>query len=258
MSDLVRDSVARFSDRAEDYVKYRPHYSPDVVRALQQACGLKPEHLVADIGCGTGLLAKILLENGNRVIGVEPNLEMREAGKQYLTSFANFTMIDGSAEQTTLSDAAVDFVMAGQAFHWFQPEPTRAEFARVLRPGGWAVLIWHDRDTQATPFLAAYDDFLRLHSIDYQQVNHKTVASADVITRFFAPNPVEFISQRTQQHFDLAGLRGRLLSSSYVPRDSPKAEAMLSNLPELFAQFEEHGQVVIEYETKIYYGHLTA
>ena len=258
MSDLVRDTVARFSDRAQDYAKYRPHYSPEVVRALQAACGLRPAHVVADIGCGPGLLAEVMLQNGNRVIGVEPNREMREAGEQYLAQSANFTMIDGSAEQTTLSDASVDFVAAGQAFHWFRPEPTRLEFARILRPGGWTVLIWHDRDTQATPFLRAYDDFLQLHGTDYQRVNHKTVASADVITRFFAPNPVEFISQQSQQHFDLDGLRGRLLSSSYVPKEGPAAEVMLQKLPELFAKFAENGQVVVEYETKIYYGHLTS
>ncbi len=258
MSELVRDTVTRFSNRAQDYAKYRPHYSPDVVQVLRQACGLRPEHVVADIGCGPGLLAEVLLQNGNRVIGVEPNREMREAGEQYLTRFANFTMIDGSAEQTTLADASIDFVMAGQAFHWFRPEPTRAEFARILRPGGWTVLIWHDRDTQSTPFLRAYDDFLRLHSIDYRQVNHKTVASPDVIARFFAPNPVEFISQQTQQHFDFDGLQGRLLSSSYVPKEGAAAEVMLQKLPELFAKFEEHGQVVVEYETKIYYGHLTS
>ena len=258
MSELVRDTVARFSNRAKDYAKYRPHYSPDVVKALRSACELKLEHVVADIGCGPGLLAEVVLQNGNRVIGVEPNLEMREAGQQYLARFPNFTMIDGSAEQTTLADTSVDFVVAGQAFHWFRPEPTRAEFVRILRPGGWTILIWHDRDTQATPFLRAYDEFLRLHAIDYQQVNHKTVASVDAITRFFAPDPVEFISQRTQQRLDFEGLRGRLLSSSYVPREGAASETMLQKLPELFARFEENGQVVIEYETKIYYGHLTS
>jgi len=258
MSDLVRDSVARFSNRAHDYVKYRPHYSPELLKVLRHECGLKLEHLVADIGCGPGLLAEVVLQNGNRVIGVEPNLEMREAGEKYLAGFAKFTMIDGSAEHTTLAEASVDFVMAGQAFHWFRPEPTRAEFARILRPGGWTVLIWHDRDTQATPFLRAYDDFLRLHSIDYQQVNHKTMANVDVITRFFAPDPVEFTSQQTQQHFDFGGLRGRLLSSSYVPSEGAAADTMLQKLPELFETFAENGEVVVEYETKVYYGHLTS
>src|SRR5271154_3656194 len=144
MSNPARDTVARFSDRAKDYVKYRPHYSPEVVQALRQACDLGPEHAIADVGCGPGLLAEVLLENGNRVIGVEPNLEMREAGQEYLARFADFSMIDGSAENTTLAAASMDFVVAGQAFHWFRPGPARAEFVRILKPGGWTVLIWHD------------------------------------------------------------------------------------------------------------------
>jgi ubiquinone/menaquinone biosynthesis C-methylase UbiE len=183
---------------------------------------------------------------------------MREAGKQYLARFANFSMIDGSAENTTLSDASVDFVVAGQALHWFRPEQARTEFARILKPGGWTVLVWHDRDTQATAFLRAYEDFLRKYSTDYQQVNHKAVASLEAITRFFSPDPVQFISQQTRQDFDFDGLRGRILSSSYVPREGAAAEAMLQELPELFSKYEEHGQVVVEYQTKIYYGHLTS
>ena len=257
MSTPARETVARFSNRAKDYVKYRPHYSPEVVQALRKACDLRPEHVIADVGCGPGLLAEVLLENGNRVIGVEPNLEMREAGQEYLARSANFSMIEGNAESTTLADLSMDFVVAGQAFHWFRPDPTRAEFSRILKPGGWTVLIWHDRATEATPFLRAYDDFLQTHAIDYLQVNHKTVASDDVITRFFSPNSVQLILQQTRQRFDLDGLKGRLLSSSYVPKEGAAAETMLQELPELFSRFSEEGHVVVEYETKIYFGHLT-
>ncbi|HEY4961534.1 MAG TPA: class I SAM-dependent methyltransferase [Terriglobales bacterium] len=256
MSESVRDSVARFSDRANDYVKYRPHYSPEVVHALQQACGLRPGHVVADVGCGPGLLAEILLKNGNRVIGVEPNLEMRAAGEQYLARYANFSTINGSAENTTLADGSMDFVTAGQAFHWFRPKEARTEFVRILKPHGWTVLVWHDRDTQATPFLRAYDNFLQTYSIDYQQVNHKTVASLEVITQFFGPNSVQTISQQTRQLFDFDGLRGRLLSSSYVPKEGAAAETMLQQLPDLFSKYAKDGRVTVEYETKIYYGHL--
>src|SRR5215471_9718676 len=149
----------RFSDRVNDYIKYRPHYSSDVVKALQEHCGLAPEHLVVDVGCGTGLLAKILLENGNPVIGVEPNENMRLAGQEYLASYERFTMVDGTAENTGLAAKSADFVIAGQAFHWFQPAATRREFARVVKSDGWAVLIWHDREMESTPFLRDYEAF---------------------------------------------------------------------------------------------------
>jgi SAM-dependent methyltransferase len=248
----------RFSDRVEDYLKYRPRYSPDVVRALREACGLVPEQLIVDVGCGTGLLAKILLENGNRVIGVEPNAEMRRAGEQFLAAFPEFSMVAGTAEATNLPDGCADLVVAGQAFHWFQPQPTRAEFARIVKPEGWVVLIWHDRDLESTPFLRAYEDFLHRYATDYSSVAHNKVANYGALEQFYSPNEMRLIVQSTQQRFDLDGLRGRLLSSSYAPREGPAAEAMLKELPELFAAHAKNGQVIFEYWTRIYYGHLTA
>lgn len=247
----------RFSDRVDDYVKYRPHYSPEVIAALRSACGLEPEHVIGDVGCGTGLLAKILLENGNRVIGVEPNVNMRRAGEDFLAGFDKFSMVDGSAEATNLADRSVDFVVAAQAFHWFQPEATRREFARIVKPGGWVVLIWHDRDVESTPFLRAYEAFLVKFATDYTTVAHNKVANYDALERFFAPDRMRTIEQQTQQRLDFEGLRGRVLSSSYVPREGTAAKVMLAELPKLFAEYAANGQVALDYKTKIYYGHLT-
>ncbi len=256
MAEPTRDPVARFSDRAEDYVKYRPHYSQDVVQALQQACGLRPEHIIADVGCGTGLLAKIFLENGNRVVGVEPNREMRVAGEKYLVRYSTFSMVDGSAEATGLADAGADFVVAGQAFHWFRPTDTRVEFARIVKPQGWVVLVWHDRDAESTPFLRAYEALVRRYSTDYEQVSHKYLATYDALQQFFAPDEMKLIRQHNRQELDFDGLRGRLLSSSYVPKAGEKHEAMMHELPRLFSSHADNGHVRLEYDTKIYYGHL--
>ena len=256
MPSPARDHALRFSDRAQDYAKYRPHYSREVADALRSACGLRPEHLIADVGCGPGLLAEIFLENGNRVIGVEPNSEMRAAGEEYLAGYPNFEMIDGSAERTTLVGASVDFVVAGQAFHWFRPPETRIEFARILKPGGWAVLVWHDRDVESTPFLCAYEAFVRQHANDYEQVSHKWVAGYGAIQQFFAPNEMKLIKQHSQQQLDFDGLRGRLLSSSYMPKAGAKYDAMMEELPRFFAAYAADDRVVLEYDTKIYYGHL--
>jgi len=256
MPEAARHPAARFSDRAQDYVKYRPHYSPEVVQALQQACGLRPEHLIADVGSGPGLLAEIFLDNGNRVIGVEPNHEMRIAGEDYLAGHRSFSMVDGSAEATTLPDASIDFVVAGQAFHWFRPDETRSEFARILKAGGWAVLVWHDRNVDSTPFLRAYEAFIRRHSIDYEQVTHKYLASYAALERFFAPDKMQLIQQHNQQQLDFDGLRGRLLSSSYIPKSGERYEAMSRELPQLFSSHAAAGHVVLQYDTKIYFGHL--
>lgn len=256
MTEQVRDPKMRFSDRVDDYIKYRPRYGREVVAALASACGLQPHHVMADVGCGTGFSAEPFLQNGNRVIGIEPNREMREAGKSFLASYNNFEMREGTAEQTGLPDDSVDFVIAGQAFHWFNRQPTRAEFARILHPDGWCALIWHDRSTDATPFLRAYEEFLQRHAVDYNQVVHREVANFEVLREFFAPCEVKLITLPAEQRFDLDGLGGRIRSSSYMPREGPKAEAMLVEVPKLFSSFQHEGEVVLQYETKIFYGHL--
>ena len=190
MPEPVRDSKTRFSDRVDDYVKYRPRYGSEVVEALKIACGLAPHHVIADIGCGTGFSAEPFLQNGNRVLGIEPNREMREAGKSFLASYKNFEMREGTAERTGLAHQSVDFVLAGQSFHWFNRELSRSEFARVLKPDGWCVLIWHDRSIDATPFLRAYEAFLQRHAIDYKQVVHRQVPdNREKLVKVFLPDP---------------------------------------------------------------------
>src|SRR5208282_2924056 len=118
-------------------IRYRPGYPPALLDLLREECGLHSDHVVGDIGSGTGFLSELFLKNGNRVYGVEPNAEMRAGGEEYLSSYANFTSVDGSAEATTLPASSVDFVAAGQAFHWFDPQAARREFLRILKPGGW-------------------------------------------------------------------------------------------------------------------------
>src|SRR5437867_6600426 len=128
-------STERFSNRVENYVRFRPRYPREVLELLKADCGLKPEAVVADAGSGTGFLAEQFLKNGNRVFGIEPNKEMREAGERLLAGYPRFTSLAGTAEATTLDDQIVDFITAGQAFHWFDQAKSRKEFARILRPG---------------------------------------------------------------------------------------------------------------------------
>src|SRR6267143_5652102 len=164
------DAKQRFSSRAADYVRCRPGYPPAVLELLRAECDLRPGHVIADIGSGTGFLSELLLKNGNRVYGVEPNSEMRQAGEEYLASYDGFSSIEGSAESTTLSDSSVDFITAGQAFHWFDPQAARREFVRILKPNGSMVIAWNDRRMEEAPFTRAYETILERFGIDYKNV----------------------------------------------------------------------------------------
>jgi SAM-dependent methyltransferase len=247
--------TARFSTRVEDYVKYRPDYPVAVLDWLRAKCGLTPAAVVADVGSGTGKLAELFLRNGNRVFGVEPNREMREAGERLLAGFPNFVSVDGAAEATTLPGASADFVIAGQSFHWFDPGPTRREFARILRPGGWVVVVWNAR-AMTSPFQQAYEQLLLEFCPEYTQVNHRDVGEED-LRSWLGLAPFLKASFANGQSFDFDGLAGRLLSSSYAPEPGhPNHEPMMTSLATLFSRFQAGGLVEFDYETQVYCGQM--
>lgn len=249
-------NVERFSTRVENYVRYRPGYPAAVVELLRDECALAPASVVADVGSGTGILAEMFLKHGNRVYGVEPNREMREAGERLLKAYGNFVSVEGRAEATTLADSSVDFVTAGQAMHWFEPGPTRREFARILRPGGWVVVVWNERLTEGTPFLEEYERLLLTYGTDYREVSHK-YAEASLIEPFFGAGRARLRTFPNRQVFDFESLKGRLLSASYVPEPGhPDFAPMLRDLAALFDKHQADGRVFVEYETKVYYGRL--
>lgn len=255
----MTDPTRRFSDRVENYVRYRPGYPREVLELLRYECGLTPEAVVADVGSGTGILSRLFLQNGNRVLGVEPNEEMRRAGERLLGGYANFTSVPATAEATTLDDGSVDFVVAGQSFHWFDPGPAQAEFFCVLRSGGWVVLVWNARRSEGTrtPFLEAYERLLEIYGTDYEEVGHGRRGSPEEVRKFFGLGTVEETAFDNLQVLDLEGLKGRALSSSYVPSEGQPGHAgMMEELERVYRAHEEGGTVTVEYDARVYYGKL--
>lgn len=251
----MKDSVSRFSNRVEDYARYRPGYPSGVIDILRAECGLTKASLIADVGSGTGILSESFLQNGNALIGIEPNTAMRLAGERFLTRYTKFVSIGAPAESTTLPPQSVDFITAGQAFHWFDRERTRTEFGRILKAGGWVVIIWNERRLESTAFLRDYESLLLRYGTDYQEVRHANVALE--IANFFAPEQFKLKSLENLQHFDFESLKGRVRSASYTPEPGhPDFEPMLSGLREIFNANEIDGRVAFEYDTRIYYGHL--
>jgi len=246
----------RFSDRVADYVRYRPGYPLALYDVLASECSLRADHVIADIGSGTGLLGKLFLDRGNPVFSVEPNPEMRAAGEEFLRNYRNFTSVDGSAEATTLANASADFVTAGQAFHWFDPQATRREFQRILKPGGFVVVAWNDRVISESPFARQYEDLLRRFSTDYTRVR-ESYPEADAMRQFFDENPLRHRELPNFQEFDFQGLVGRLRSSSYAPKEShANYEPMMSQLRKIFDENQVDGRVRMVYTTHLYFAQL--
>lgn len=246
----------RFSNRVADYVRYRPGYPAEVLRYLAETCGLHAGHIVADIGSGTGLLSKLFLENGNHVYGIEPNREMQAAGEEFLHSYPGFASIKGSAEATTLSDHSIDFVAAGQSFHWFDAAAARQEFSRILKPGGWVVVISNERETDTSPFLRDYEALLRRYGTDYARVSD-SYPRHEELCRFFAFDTFLAHDVPNSQDFDFDGLSGRLRSSSYAPTpDQSGFSQMMNELKHMFSAYERDGFVRFNYRTRIFAGNL--
>jgi SAM-dependent methyltransferase len=250
------DAKQRFSNRVADYVRYRPRYPEGVLDFLRKECGLRPEHVIADIGSGTGFLSQLFLKNGNRVFGVEPNEAMRQAGEEFLGDYSNFVSVNGSAEATTLPVASVDFVTAGQAFHWFDPAAAQREFRRILKLPGWVVVLWNDRGLNKTKFARAYEHLLVRYGTDYKKVKDAYPESED-IRFFFEGKAFSAREFPNAQEFDLEGLTGRLRSSSYAPQQNhPNYEPMMTELQKRFRENEKDGRVRMEYLTQVYCGRL--
>jgi len=247
------NATIRFSDRVEKYICYRPGYPAEALRVLKNECGLAAKDVIVDIASGTGIWTRMLLENGNPVFGVEPNAEMRQAGERLLAGFPRFTSVAGTAEATTLPDEVADFVTAAQAAHWFDREPARREFVRILRLGGWLVLLWNERITDSTPFLRDYEQLLLTYGTDYEEVRHERTTAA--VNEFFDPAPFQERVFAMRQEFDYAGLEGRLLSSSYASGpEHPQHGPMLSKLRRIFDEHAKAGRVAFDYNTRVYFG----
>jgi len=242
------DSTERFSDRVEDYVKYRPTYPAAILSILQVGA----DRIVADIGSGTGISTELFLRNNNRVYAVEPNEAMRRKAEELLGQYPGFVSVDGTAEATGLPDSSIDLIVAGQAFHWFDRAPTRKEFVRISRPGATVALIWNER-LMETPFEKEYEELILRHAGDYKTVNHKNIADLQV-GDFFQPQPFVLDQFDNFQEFDLAGLQGRLLSSSYIPKAGERHAEMIGALARLFEKYAMDGKVTLRYDTKMYSG----
>jgi SAM-dependent methyltransferase len=246
------DSTERFSDRVENYARFRPHYPEALIRFLAEL--LPPPAVVADIGSGTGILSAQLLRSGYTVLAVEPNAPMRQEAERQLAENPAFHSVAGTAEATTLAAGAAQAVTCAQSFHWFDRGRCRLEFQRILREPSVVLLIWNERISEGP--MEEYDRILQESIPDYCGVSRRNVTISD-ISQFFAPALCEVVNFSNNQRLDREAFLGRVLSSSYVPNiGKPGHETLMEKFRKFFEDHAKDGRIECRYETRVYVARL--
>ena len=253
------DPLSRFSDRVEDYVRYRPSYPSGVIRLLEANAGLSAKSAAADIGSGTGIFTRMLLDTGAKVFAVEPNDAMRTSAEAELGGRPNFRSVKGTAEATGLPTASVSLVTSAQAFHWFDPAGSREEFRRILKPGGWCALIWNTMNADSSEFGVGYERITKEFGSGFGRVRHEDIVKSGRLDLFFDAGHWRKHVFENSQKLDFKGLKGRLLSSSYAPKEGlPQHRPMIEALEALFDRCQGDGLIRIEYSTNVFLGQLNS
>jgi SAM-dependent methyltransferase len=143
-----RRRAGSFGDDAERYDRVRPTYPAELVEFL-----LAPgPRTVLDVGCGTGIAARLFSERGCDVLGLEPDPRMAAVARR-----RGVSVMEGTIEEWAPGGRRFDLLTAGQAWHWVDPQRGPVKAAAVLRPGGRIGLFWNQArpDPSVRPALEA-------------------------------------------------------------------------------------------------------
>ncbi len=249
---MLKDNTRRFSDRVDNYTKYRPSYPNALIEYINNRFEIYKKNIIVDIGSGTGKLSELLIPISKQIVAVEPNDKMRSAAESKLTKYNNYKSVNGTVENTTLKDRSIDLITIAQAFHWFNIDKAKKEFQRILKSDG-SVLIIANMRLFNTPFLQEYEKALNELIPEYKEVNHYRINS-DVVKSFYNSNYEQKVFQYNQT-FDWCGILGRLSSSSYTPKKDTKEYIRLGNrIKEIFIRYSKEGKVVFNYESIVLSG----
>lgn len=250
----AHNPTGRFTGLAELYARCRPGYPESAIDFIVSQCHLGPGSVLVDVGCGTGISARIMAHRGVPVVGIEPNADMRaQAEAEVLPPpFPQPIYRDGKAEATGLPDRHADAVLSAQAFHWFEREAALREFHRVLKPGGWVVLMWNERD-ESDLFTAAYGEVIRT-SVDAAMLESTRARAGEILLMCPLFQHTSKASFTNVQELDEEGVVGRAFSVSYAPKDPAAAEQYATRLRQVFSHFQHGGRAMLRYVTTVYVG----
>jgi SAM-dependent methyltransferase len=247
------DNTGKFTNKADNYSKYRPSYPQEFIDYLANEAGFGKGSVVADIGAGTGILTKLLLEQVKSVFAVEPNFEMRQVCEKFCGAYKNFIPVDGTAEATALPDRSVDFITVAQAFHWFDRDKAGSEFRRILKPGGKVVLVWNSR-ISSNEFIIENDELCRRICPNFNGFSGGTDEDVTIYD-FFRDGKCDYRVFNNDRLMPLEEYIGGSLSSSYAPvKGESNYSAFIEGLAKLFEKYSSDGRLLMPNCTRSYTG----
>ena len=235
-------------EKAALYEKYRLPYAPEAVDDLLQHVGTV--HVIADVGSGTGQLARLLAGRCTRLFAIEPDASMRTVARAALSRWPTVEIVEATAEGTTLPTASVDQIVVGNAFHRFRPGAC-GELRRILREEGWVALFSYSfTDPAFTDLL-----FSRLSTLE-------PVASK--ITQSWHSTPVECrfgdcqtstLTYRQSQAETWEAFFGVARAGIEAPGRGDAGFARFEQVNrEVFEALSADGRITVHYETSVVFG----
>ncbi|MFF2176162.1 class I SAM-dependent methyltransferase [Lysinibacillus sp. NPDC058147] len=249
-------TTGNFTDKAEIYAKYRPNYPHEYIDYLLSSNQLKGDRIVADIGSGTGIFSRQLLERDLNVIGIEPNDDMLKIAEQSLKLYSRFKSIKATAEHTTLKGNSVDLVTVAQAFHWFDKKAFKIECQRILKQRANVALVWNSRDL-TSPIIKENAEICQKICSNFKGFSGGIEETPEVFNNFFKDGKYEYKKHQNDLLFDYEGFLGRNLSASYAPKENDEEyKRFVFLLSELFEKYSENGKIVLKNITRSYLGNV--
>lgn len=240
-----------FTGLAEIYTKGRPSYAPALIEKMKTIYGMT-QKIVADIGSGTGILTKQLLDMGNTVYAVEPNSDMRALAETKLKDNPLFHSIIGTAEKSTLPDRSIDFITTATAFHWFDKTAFRKECKRILKPGGLIFVISnHKKEDEITLALRKVmyhfcPQYQNVRKIWEQMLTEDIKNFYSSFQSVIIPYPLTYSKE--------AFLTNCLSRSYSLQKEHPDFTAYIEALKNLFLQYQKDDKLTIANQTIAFIG----